>query len=633
MVYGTHIPILHTRYVGIGMYIMCFNSLSIYVLSFRMNETTQNTTHTTDTNNNALTQIKVQWIFTLLGIAFLLPWNSFISDSSYFESKSRPNFVFGTDVFDTHFNSDENDNTHSNDHHFMLWFGFLYNAFGVLTLIFLWIRSFDSEETLEDGNLSTAATTAMTNENHTKQMVTNAFLAYIIIMILNAVLALIPSPKILSSCIFQIISLLSAIICGISGAYLSIGIVTFTSTFPYPHWSIGPYITGQAMGGVLLSTLDLYMQYQFHSNSPMDEDRHHLYDNDTDMGTFVYFMTGSCFLSVCLYLYQWLEQQQLQQQLQQQHIIMDPPQTHDTEPFQVLENHDLSEPLLSSTVCTTMDHVFTEESTTSTAHDSWNVTSTTTSSSSSTHHNHQLDAWNRLKPIAISICTCFFTTITVFPSWITELKSTHANNNDNRWTNDLFVPLLIVLFNTFDFLGRIMAGYRMKKYDFSRQEESSTVSSLSCSLSTMMERFKIGSMARMALLPFFWCLNTTMTHEESMETHEFFKSDVFAILLSMIFAFTNGWISSGGFIVANLILVSEEYHLNPVSTDASSSTIPTNTTTTNTTTNRNHHDSKRLQEAASVILNFSVGLGLLGGSLFSFVFHSIGKWMVQTTTA
>jgi hypothetical protein len=303
-------------------------------------------------------------------------------------------------------------------------------------------------------------------------------------------------------------------------------------------------------------------------------------------------------------------------------MIMDSPQTHDTEPFQVLENHDLSEPLLSSTARTTMDDVGTEES--STVHDSWNVISTT----STHHHHHQEDAWNRLKPIAISICTCFFTTITVFPSWITELKSTHANNddNDNRWTNDLFVPLLIVLFNTFDFLGRIMAGYRMKKYDFLRLEESSTVSSLSCSLSTIMERFKIGSMARMALLPFFWCLNTTMTHEESsMETYdEFFKSDVFAILLSMIFAFTNGWISSGGFILANLVLVSEEYHSNPVSTDASS-TIPTNTT-------RNQNDSKRLQEAASVILNFSVGFGLLGGSLFSFVFHSIGKWMVQSTT-
>ena len=569
-----------------------------------------NPSHTT-TNTNELTQFKVQWIFRLLGIAFLLPWNSFISASSYFESRSQNSVTTG-----------------SSNHTFMLWFGFLYNASGFVTLIAVWIhtkRTNDASLPTTSTSSTSSTSTSSTLGHPTKPTtVSQSFLTYIIIMVLNAILSLIPSPQMLPSLLFQIVSLLSGVICGISGAFLSIGIVAFTSTFPHPHWSIGPYITGQAMGGVVLSALDLSMQYHFHHRSydgdendnddhdyshPSTMDHHDQnHQEDDNMGTFVYFMTGSFFLFVCWQLYLWLEQQQVQQQVQ---VVQQQHHHHhhleDIDSFTTMyEENDLSEPLLLSTNVIPQDT--TNAIVTSTS--SNNITASDTCREEEMDSNiihssptiHQ-EAWNILKPISISICVCFFVTITIFPSWITELKSTHnecSGEKDNRWTNDLFVPLFIVLFNTFDLFGRTMAG--LVRNDSSQIVEESSLSSTS----TIIHRFKIGSFARMAMLPFFWFLNTNMSNQyddcsivNNTMSSRIFKSDIFAMALSTIFAFTNGWISSGGFILANLAI------------------------------SQNDHDdddyNKKLQEAASVILNFSVGLGLLGGSLFSFVFHSIGK--------
>jgi hypothetical protein len=540
----------------------------------------------------------------------------------------------------------------------MLWFGFLYNSFGVLTLIYLWIRSYYHDYNSDHDDplllLQSPSPQQQQEEDTTEQqdhvtvhnpIITNSLVTYILIMMIHAILALVPSPsRILSSFTFQIISLLSAIVCGISGAYLGIGIVTFTCTFSNPNWSIGPYITGQAMGGMILSTLDLWMKYHFDDDATMSTINISTNSNiHVDMGTFVYFMIGSCFLFLCLYLYHWLVEQQSQRMdfnVVTSNVItstrINPTDTEQGEIILLEQNDDLSEPLLPS--CSSSSTNRNDDS-----HDGGGIHNDDDHNDDDIHNHIQRQTWNRLKPVAISIFTCFFITITIFPSWITELKSIHANDSNddaiyNRWTHDLYIPLLIVLFNTFDFIGRTMVGYTMKKM---------TLTSLS-SISTVMQRYKMGSMFRMALLPLFWFLNhssTTSSDTASTTTTTtimttIFKSDTFAMILSMIFAFTNGWISTGGFILANLAL-SHPFGGTTISS-SSTPTMTTTTTTTTTTTNNNnnnshhgttninHHNLKKWQEAASVILNFSVGLGLFGGSLCSFLFHWIGTRMIHS---
>lgn len=64
----------------------------------------------------------------------------------------------------------------------------------------------------------------------------------------------------------------------------------------------------------------------------------------------------------------------------------------------------------------------------------------------------------QIKVPALSVMYIFTVTIGLFPSLTVLLESMNKCKNSNRMSNDLYVPLFFLLFNLFDFCGRVSAG-------------------------------------------------------------------------------------------------------------------------------------------------------------------------------
>eukprot|EP00554_Chaetoceros_debilis_P014263 CAMPEP_0194123296 /NCGR_PEP_ID=MMETSP0150-20130528/53859_1 /TAXON_ID=122233 /ORGANISM="Chaetoceros debilis, Strain MM31A-1" /LENGTH=85 /DNA_ID=CAMNT_0038816475 /DNA_START=121 /DNA_END=378 /DNA_ORIENTATION=- len=72
-------------------------------------------------------------------------------------------------------------------------------------------------------------------------------------MIVTTLFVLLPT---IDPSIIEFVTLMSAAIFGVPGAYNSAGLVSFANIFP-PNLGIQPFVTGQAVGAVAISILNL----------------------------------------------------------------------------------------------------------------------------------------------------------------------------------------------------------------------------------------------------------------------------------------------------------------------------------------------------------------------------------------
>ena len=174
--------------------------------------------------------------------------------------------------------------------------------------------------------------------------------------------------------------------------------------------------------------------------------------------------------------------------------------------------------------------------------------------------------------------TCVFLTFTVtlalFPSYISDLKSSHECENHIRLYNDLYVPFSFVLFNVGDLIGRILAEYipvdRIK--NFSRKL-------VACAI------------LRIALVPLFLMCLTTTGKDNSMVI----RSDIFSLSVQLLFAITNGLFVSTSFMWSPQLV--------------------------GTTTS--------LQERASETMTLALYFGLLCGSFLAFPFMQFATRILE----
>ena len=170
-----------------------------------------------------------------------------------------------------------------------------------------------------------------------------------------------------------------------------------------------------------------------------------------------------------------------------------------------------------------------------------------------------------IKSPAACIFLTFTITLSLFPSWISELKSSHECESRFRLDNDLYVPFSFVFFNIGDLLGRLISGYipvdRIKN---------------------LSRKLVFGAMLRVGFLPLFLMCNTTTGKDSEMVV----RNDFFSLLVQLFFALSNGLLVSTAFILSPRLV-------------GSTSTI---------------------QERASEIMTFSVYFGLLSGSFLAFPF-------------
>ena len=173
--------------------------------------------------------------------------------------------------------------------------------------------------------------------------------------------------------------------------------------------------------------------------------------------------------------------------------------------------------------------------------------------------------------------TCIFLTFTVtlclFPSWISELRSSHECSHF-RLQNDLYVPFSFLFFNVGDLLGRMLA----ERIPVER-------------IPNLSKKLVVGSLLRLILFPLFLMCLTTPGSASSIVI----RSDLFSLMIQFFFAVSNG------------LLVSTSFMWSPH--------LVGHTT--------------ELKERSSEIMTFAVYGGLLAGSLLAFPFLQLATRILQ----
>lgn len=121
---------------------------------------------------------------------------------------------------------------------------------------------------------------------------------------------------------------------------------------------------------------------------------------------------------------------------------------------------------------------------------------------------------------AFSVFFVFVVTIGIFPALTQHLHSEYECETDARIFNDMFVPLQFFLFNLFDFTGRVTAGAIKITY-------------------LTPTNVWVASLSRAVFFPLFLLCNNQDTQLPVV-----FQGDVFPIIFMILFAFSNGFVSS-----------------------------------------------------------------------------------------
>jgi Nucleoside transporter len=198
------------------------------------------------------------------------------------------------------------------------------------------------------------------------------------------------------------------------------------------------------------------------------------------------------------------------------------------------------------------------------------------------HEQPATALWRSMKGPALSLFWTYSITLAAFPVLTSGLSSVHeCVDIRQRWYNDLFTPLTFLMFNFGDFFGRaLMADVKFGK--------SQWVSSF----------LVISSLLRAVYIPlFFLChasdpvvVGNRLGWEEGIafEKNKFiFTHDWISWVIQFSFAVSNGALTRLCFGYAPTFLVAD----------------------------------RQVQQNASTLLNFSLCLGLLVGSLASFPLH------------
>merc|ERR1712025_374152 len=129
--------------------------------------------------------------------------------------------------------------------------------------------------------------------------------------------------------------------------------------------------------------------------------------------------------------------------------------------------------------------------------------------------------------------TCIFLTFTItlslFPSWISELQSSHECENRYRLDNDLYIPFSFVFFNMGDLLGRLISGY----IPVNR-------------IPNLSRKLVFCAILRAMFLPAFIVCNTTLGSESSIVI----RNDFFSLSVQLLFAVSNGVLISTSFMLS-----------------------------------------------------------------------------------
>jgi Nucleoside transporter len=585
-------------------------------------------------------------IFRLLGIGILVPWNAFISAVPYFQSRicSIPGA------------SEE----------FEAWVGLIFNlsSVGALFLLLAWpllsqegrcrrllvgwwrhrqrnssisrrgiphrdsddddIIPQDSNDTNNIHPPSLSTTSQPCNNNHSYWQVTLPLAICMAVFVATDILVTVKSIRPLT---FLAITLWGIALCGACQAFAQSGILATSGSYPSAV-GITPFISGQAVGGVIVSaanflsavaegsqsyweqhcnnigggnynsTAFVWQQRTTTTQHSTDTAQHqqNLHDDAEDSTTacptydkfdtavFLYFLIGAIVLFACLVCYMILlvdQRTQQQQQLQQEQYQTVPIESatasattttleqFQDEPSPQLEHRRHPHPFdITQLSCDSISVHDVSYETSSDEHDGIIRVPDTVSVEEAVLTNRQPTGKSVLQCIkgpAFCIFFTFFVTLALFPSWTSRLRSIHqCQPSSGRLSNDLYVPFTFLLFNIGDLSGREIAG----RLPVNR-------------ISNLSYKLVFAACGRCLFFPLLLiCASGSQANKDSLDI----PSDFYSFAVQAMFSLTNGGLISLAFMHAPTLLP----------------------------------NAPGAMEKSSEILTLCCSLGLLCGSLFAF---------------
>jgi Nucleoside transporter len=191
-----------------------------------------------------------------------------------------------------------------------------------------------------------------------------------------------------------------------------------------------------------------------------------------------------------------------------------------------------------------------------------------------TDEPNEIAVFSAVKGPATCIFLTFTVTLCLFPSWVSELRSSHECKNHFRLSNDLYVPFSFLFFNVGDLMGRMLA----ERIPVERVRHLS-------------KKLVLGALLRGVFFPLFiLCLSTV-----GSQSNIVLRSDFYSLMVQFLFAVTNGLLVSTSFMWSPHLVGSTAH----------------------------------MQERASEIMTFAVCFGLLSGSLLAFPFMQMATHILR----
>jgi hypothetical protein len=450
-----------------------------------------------------------------------------------------------------------------------------------------------------------------------------ATLAVFIVQTVATLLVSLPAKLLKGTVLFSLAA------CGVSVSVGSAGIVATAGMYSIPDFALNPYLSGQSLGGVVVSLGNFAASYlddasdyclaggdrsqSNHSSDSAHSGACAVYQK-IDWPVFNYFLAGSLIMFLCMIGYHYVHHESIGRRPHYEFVAGDvmiaPVDRTDNEqmsPRWGLEMHDTQQPpaefrqsddglgrerslsdfdMARSTIHVPGDgnrcsdaSVFLDDerqvarmSSIGSDRDSFvfhDDERQVARMSSIGSDRDSFVVWRYIKGPATCIFLTFFVTLSLFPTWTSELASARRCKAGFRIYNDLFTPFTFVLFNVGDFVGRLMVPYLPLQKS----------PSLSKGLVAL-------SLLRFVSFPLlFLCVRSGSLQDRRIEV----RSDIYSVAVQFLLATTNGLLVSSSFVLAPSLLPHEG-----------------------------------MQDRMSEILQLALSLGLLAGSFFSFFVVKLG---------
>lgn len=418
-------------------------------------------------------------LFFFLGICALLPWNAFITASNFFHSR-----LVGTTYENT----------------FESFIGLVFTSFNLFAIVLFipGVQALFAESTLVVVPFFLKGT---------------VFLTMTILTVAGLTLS--------AEALFGV-TLFLVIVAGIMSTPSIAGVLSLASKAPPETGDlISPFFMGEALSGVLMSVVSLVTTVASQtapSCSALSDNSTRVDDgNQQDWGAFSYFLVAALACYSCILLY---------------HIARRGLGTVSSEGFDDGDGDDDGEKKKSGIDATAPQERDSRE------HIADTRTAVRKASQPELPENEtwELNAvWKIAKVVfypCLTLILTFGVTLSLFPAITAATVSTsYCKPGSSAFHNQLFVPVLFLLFNMGDFGGRVIHLY---KQPFSPPQLVAL------------------ALLRLGFVPFFLLMNLRGSRLDPV-----FTADAWPICITFLFGLSNGFVATAGFVAAPFLVPSQ----------------------------------------------------------------------------